>query len=98
MLAYILLSLEQVAFGADIDGFVQKGSDRLFSAVFAHDFNLHYLRRMLGVDCLINSYALDVASTGAAMRFDLDLKAGVQRVRGECSSNSLQRSSSSEII
>ena len=83
-LAYLLASLEQVVSGSPIAG-AADGSPRTL-ALFAHDFNLLYLRRLLGVHWLTDSFDFDVATTGAAVSFELHRDASAApsgfRVRG----------------
>eukprot|EP00965_Chrysotila_dentata_P205315 6182885-Pleurochrysis_carterae.AAC.3 len=92
MLAYILVTLEQAATGKRIFGAPHYASTGTLSAVFGHDFNLQYLRRLLDVNWLIDSFALDSASTGAVMRFELTRSfLGELHVKGELISASLDQ-------
>ena len=69
LLAFLLATLEQVARGEELDG-AAPGAPRLL-ALFAHDFNLLYLRRLLAASWLTPSWPFDVAPTGASVSFEL---------------------------
>ena len=74
MLAFVLASLEQAATGRTLRGLPQPPSPTLFAAVFAHDFNIQYLRRILDLHWVVDSYPFDAASPGGSLRFDLSFE------------------------
>lgn len=79
LLALLVASLEQLvqtshaarngAMPPTVEG-AAPGSPN-FLAIFAHDFNLLYLRRLLGASWLTESWDFDVAATGASVTFEL---------------------------
>jgi len=70
-LAYILVSLEQIITQKDLPGVQQPPSKTLIMPIFAHDFNLYYIRRLLDASWLINGMEFNVATTGSSIKFDL---------------------------
>jgi len=84
-LAYILATLEQQRTGKAYDGLLQAPTpDRApFVAIFAHDFNILYLRQLLRAHWITDSWQFDVAATGSHVSFEL-LHDGADsyRVRG----------------
>ena len=74
LLAFVLASLEQLVPSSDgvatpLPG-AAPGSQPLV-ALFAHDFNLLYLRRLLRASWLTESWPFDAASTGSSISFEL---------------------------
>lgn len=70
-LAYALASLEQLVTGVAYAGVEQSPSASLLLAIFGHDFNLLYLRKLLRVQWLTPSWSFNAASTGAHIAFEL---------------------------
>ena len=70
-LAYALASFEQVIHGSALPGVLQPPSESLFFALFAHDFNLMYLRRLLGVSWLTDGWDFNAVPPGAFVTFEL---------------------------
>lgn len=54
-----------------LPGLLQPPSETLFFALFAHDFNLLYLRRLLGASWLTDGWDFDSAPPGAFITFEL---------------------------
>lgn len=84
-LAYILATLEQQRTGQAFEGLLQPPSadHTPFVAIFAHDFNILYLRQLLRAHWITDSWQFDVAATGSHVSFEL-LRDGADlyRVRG----------------
>ena len=70
-LAYALTSLEQLVTGVAYAGVEQPVGASLLLAIFAHDFNLLYMRKLLRVQWLTPSWPFNAASTGAHIAFEL---------------------------
>lgn len=80
LLALLVASLEQLVQSTEAEGRnaavpptvegAAPGAPNLL-AIFAHDFNLLYLRRLLDASWLTDSWDFDVAATGAAVTFEL---------------------------
>lgn len=84
-LAYILTTLEQQRTGKAYAGLLQAPSpDRTpFVAIFAHDFNILYLRQLLRAHWITDSWQFDMAATGSHVGFELLHDGGDSyRVRG----------------
>jgi hypothetical protein len=86
LLAFLLASLDQVVAGVPLDGAAaaahqdghQDGSSAQTAtalprivALFAHDFNLLYLRQLLGVSWLTDSWQFNVPTTGSSISLEL---------------------------
>lgn len=69
-LGYILASLEQIAFGKKLDAVIQPITNKL-TVFFAHDFNVLYLKKLLGLSWTPQGFGSNVATTGGAVVFDL---------------------------
>ena len=109
LLAFVVASLEQVIQGKPLKGAAPTGVDSSppsFVALFSHDFNLLYLRKLLRASWLTEAWLFDVAATGASISFELyeaegngDAEAGtrastVYRVRGVLTAASPEQQSS----
>ena len=100
-LAYLVASLEQVVRDAPVPGVAHpswRPSGRalpsprpLVLALFAHDFNLLYLRRLLDVHWVTESFDLDAATTGSSLSLELTRSAldGEWRVVGTLTAASM---------
>jgi hypothetical protein len=70
LLGWLLANLEQLRDGStQLVGAAQDAPP--FVALFAHDFNLLYLRRLLRVSWLTDSWPFDTATTGSSISFEL---------------------------
>ena len=72
-LAYIALTLAQVADGVEYSGagLGAARSSTKVSLLFCHDTNLLYLRRLLGITWLASGWQGNAASTGGTLAFEL---------------------------
>ena len=74
LLAFVVASLEQVIQGKPLKGAAPTGVDSSppsFVALFSHDFNLLYLRKLLRASWLTEAWLFDVSATGASISFEL---------------------------
>ena len=75
MLAYLLLHFERLVSGpAAVDDAVLGGltpADPQLLAIFAHDFNLLYMRRLLRLSWVTASFPPHAVPTGSSLSFEL---------------------------
>ena len=79
LLGFLLTSLEEIVSGETRPGGASAqlaGRIPRLLAIFAHDFNLLYLRTLLGASWITPSWPFDVAATGASVSLELHREIG----------------------
>mmetsp|Transcript_16368 Transcript_16368/g.26167 ORF Transcript_16368/g.26167 Transcript_16368/m.26167 type:complete len:532 (-) Transcript_16368:12-1607(-) len=70
-LGFILAVMEQVVTNTKIQGVPEAADDKAFTLLFNHDTNALYLKQLLDLDWLVETFALNSASTAGALVFEL---------------------------
>ncbi|KAL3919711.1 MAG: hypothetical protein SGPRY_005531 [Prymnesium sp.] len=97
-LAYLLASLEQVVTDSPIEGLADKGlrqqgnaSQQLFLALFGHDFNILYLRRLLRASWVTDSWNFDAVVPSSDLVIELYRENGQWHVVGSLIAASIEQ-------